>query len=100
VESGDCLKNIKFVDSRELREASDLVGSTASYHFQNARKPEQTESSQGPGLLDAQLEIVRLTDHWKTEGNQSARFYDLLRGISSTLDSQRVYHSLLQELAA
>ena len=100
VEGADCLKNIKFVDSRELNEASDLVGSTASYHFQNARRPEQTaESSQGPGLLDAQLEIVRLTDQLENRRKSIGQFYDFLRGISSTLDSQRVYHSLLQEFS-
>src|SRR6202008_471482 len=37
--SGECLKNVKFIDSRELEQAAELVGSTASYHFRNARKP-------------------------------------------------------------
>src|SRR5258707_15798662 len=65
VETGDCLKNIKFIDARELEQAADLVGSTAAYHFQNAQKPDRQPAhvSEGPPtLLDAQLEIVRLTD--------------------------------------
>jgi len=100
VETGECLKNIKFVDTRELREAADLVGSTASYHFQSARKPEQrVESAHGAGLLDAELEIVRLTDQLENRRKSIGQFYEFLRGISANLDSQRVYHSLLQEFS-
>ncbi len=98
VESGDCLKNIKFIDARELEQAADLVGSTASYHFQNARKPDlqPVHVSQGPPtLLDAQLEIVRLTDQLESRRQSIGQFYEFLRTIASTLESQKVYESLL-----
>lgn len=102
VESGECLKNIKFIDARELTQAAELVGSTASYHFQNARKSEQqpANTAEGsPSLLDAQLEIVRLTDQLESRKRSIGQFYEFLRGIASTLDSQKVYHSLLEKFS-
>lgn len=102
VEGGDCLKNIKFIDARELNQAADLVGSTASYHFQNAEKSEDkhVEDKEGAiSLLDAQLEIVRLTDQIESRRRSISQFYDFLRGISSMLDSQKMYHSLLERFS-
>lgn len=102
VESGECLKSLKFIDARELAETADLVGSTASYHFQNARKAEPPADEVGrepSSLLDAQLEIVRLTDQLETRKRSIGQFYEFLRGISSTLDTQRVYHSLLEKFS-
>jgi diguanylate cyclase (GGDEF)-like protein len=101
VESGECLKNIKFIDERELNETADLVRSTASYHFHNARKSEQAADSAGgsSSLLDAQLEIVRLTDQLESRRKSIGQFYEFLRGVSSTLDSQKVYHSLLEKFS-
>ena len=102
VQSGDCLKSLKFIDARELTEAAGLVRSTASYHFQNARKPEQLPAAGDQGstsLLDAQLEIIRLTDQLESRRRSIGQFYEFLRGISSTLDSQRVYHSLLEKFS-
>lgn len=100
--SGDCLKNIKFIDARELEQAADLVGSTASYHFQNARKSDrqQAQVSEGPPtLLDAQLEIVRLTDQLESRRQSIGQFYEFLRTIASSLESQRVYESLLAKFS-
>jgi len=101
VESGECLKNIKFIEPRELTQAAELVGSTASYHFQNAQKFEQRAdtSEASPGLLDAQLEIVRLTDQLESRRRSIGQFYEFLRGIASTLESQKVYHSLLAKFS-
>jgi diguanylate cyclase (GGDEF)-like protein len=102
VESGECLKSLKFIDTRELAETADLVGSTASYHFQNARKAEPLADDGGlepSSLLDAQLEIVRLTDQLETRKRSIGQFYEFLRGISSTLDTQKVYHSLLEKFS-
>ena len=74
VATGECLKNIEFLDSRELRESADLVDSTASYHFQGASKmaqgPEIAQAS--PDLMDAHLEIIRLTDQLESR-NRSIR---------------------------
>jgi diguanylate cyclase (GGDEF)-like protein len=102
VGSGDCLKTIKFLDTRELVEAADLVGSTASYHFKTPRKS-QPQPAEGPTgsttLLDAQLEIVRLTDQLESRRRSIGQFYGFLRSISSSLDSQKVYHSLLEKFS-
>jgi ligand-binding sensor protein len=98
VESGECLKNIKFIDTRELMDAAEIVGSTALYHFRNARKTDQQSAKtvqDFPNLLDAQLEIVRLTDQLETRKRSIGQFYEFLRSIASTVDSQEVYHSLL-----
>ena len=96
--TGECLKNIKFIDSRELEQAAELVSSTASYHFRNARKSDRQlmEAPSGPPtLLDAQLEIVRLTDQLETRKQSIGQFYEFLRTIASTLESTKVYDSLL-----
>ncbi|MEK6324721.1 MAG: diguanylate cyclase [Acidobacteriota bacterium] len=102
VESGECLKNIKFIDARELTQTAQLVGSTASYHFPNTRKAVQPPPNTAEGsltLLDAQLEIVRLTDQLESRKRSIGQFYEFLRGIASTLDSQKVYQSLLEKFS-
>ncbi len=102
VGSGDCLKTIKFLDRRELIDAADLVGSTASYHFTGARWFQQQPAAVGgesTTLLDAQLEIVRLTDQLESRRRSIGQFYGFLRSISSSLDSQKVYHSLLEKFS-
>ncbi len=101
VATGECLKNIEFLDSRELREAADLVDSTASYHFQGASKmaqgPEIAQAS--PDLMDAHLEIIRLTDQLESRNRAIAQFYDFLRSVASSLDSQKVYHAVLAKFS-
>jgi diguanylate cyclase (GGDEF)-like protein len=96
--SGECLQNIKFIDSRELEQAAELVSSTASYHFRNAGKSGRVlaKATAGPPtLLDAQLEIVRLTDQLESRKQSIGQFYAFLRTITSTLESQKIYESLL-----
>ncbi|HKS42489.1 MAG TPA: diguanylate cyclase [Blastocatellia bacterium] len=101
VATGECLKNIEFLDSRELREAADLVDSTASYHFQGASKmaqsPEIAQAS--PDLMDAHLEIIRLTDQLESRDRSIAQFYDFLRSVAASLDSQKVYHAVLAKFS-
>lgn len=101
VDSGECLKNIKFIDARELAAAAELVGSTASYHFQNSRKNDlQAGLFEGPAnLLDAQIEIGRLTDQLESRKQSIAQFYEFLRSIAATLESQKVYESLLRKFS-
>lgn len=102
VQTGECLKNIKFIEMRELTQAAQLVGSTASYHFQNARSTAHQPANSNAGslaLLDAQLEIVRLTDQLEIRKRSIGQFYEFLRGIASTLDSQKVYQSLLKRFS-
>lgn len=98
VTSGECLKNVKFVDARDLREAAELVDSSASYHFHEANKAESQPagiSQASPELMDAHLEIIRLTDQLESRKRAISQFYDFLRVVASTIDSQKVYHSVL-----
>jgi len=102
VESGECLKNVKFVELRDLIQAAGLAASTASYHFQNAGKPDQrsAEKLEAPSsLLDAQLEIARLTDQLESRRRSIGQFYAFLRGIASTLESNKIYESLLAKFS-
>lgn len=102
VENGECLKSVKFLEPRELSHAADTVGSTAAYHFRNASKseaPKGSEQQSAPGLLDAQLEIARLTDQLENRKRSIGQFYTFLRGIASTLESQKVYESLLAKFS-
>jgi len=102
IESGESLKNIKFNDVRELDQTAELVGSTASYHFKNSHKPEpppEVVSVPSPTLLDAQLEIVRLTDQLESRKLSIGQFYEFLRGTAATLESQKVYPSLLEKFS-
>ena len=52
-----------------------------------------------PTLLDAQLEIVRLTDQLESRRQSIGQFYEFLRTIASSLESQRVYESLLAKFS-
>jgi diguanylate cyclase (GGDEF)-like protein len=102
IASGESLKNIKFNDVRELDQTAELVGSTASYHFKNSHKPEpppEVVSVPSPTLLDAQLEIVRLTDQLESRKLSIGQFYEFLRGTAATLESQKVYPSLLEKFS-
>lgn len=102
VQTGECLKNIKFIEPRELTQTAQLVGSTASSHFHNAGKAVHQPPNAAEGsltLLDAQLEIVRLTDQLESRKRSIGQFYGFLRGIASTLDSQRVFESLLERFS-
>ena len=103
IRSGEGLKNLKFVDSRDLRETGELVASTAQYHFERppAIEPRiHREPDMGPDLLDAHLEIIRLADQLETQNRSMAQFFDFLRGVASNLDSQRVYQSALVKFSA
>jgi len=101
VDSGECLRNIKFLDTRELADAAELVRSSASYHFQRSKRPfiSQARNVEGKSLLDAQLEIARLTDQLESRKRSIGQFYEFLRGIASTLDSQKVYQLLLEKFS-
>lgn len=99
--SGDALRNVKFIDSRDLREAAELVASTAEYHFQTAARavarPEETKAS--PDLLDAHLEIIRLADELESKNRSISSLHEFLRGVTTSLDSQKVYPSVLAKFS-
>src|SRR5689334_24188376 len=103
VRNGECLKNIKFLDARDLAQAAELVDSTANYHFHTALPAAEPAASGNPSaspeLLDAHLEIIRLTDQLETRKRAIAQFYDFLRGVASSLDSGRVYQTVLAKFS-
>jgi diguanylate cyclase (GGDEF)-like protein len=101
VQSGDCLKNINFSSAAELRSAVELVASSVKYHFHTAPRtdPKSSDKSEAPpDLLDAHLEIIRLTDQLESKKQSLAIFYEFLREVASSIDSKKVYASLLAKL--
>lgn len=102
VASGEGLRNVKFLDSRELRETSQLVVSAAESHFQisnhNGLAPELDETEASPDLLDAHLEIIRLSDQLESKNRATSQFFEFLRSIASSLDSQTVYVAVMEKL--
>jgi len=101
VANGECLKNVKFLDARDLKQAAELVDSTASYHFHSAPRAAAPAASPqtSPELLDAHLEIIRLTDQLETRKRAIAQFYNFLRGVAASLDSGKVYQSVLAKFS-
>lgn len=97
IANGESLKSIKFIEPREFAEAAALAGSTAAYHFHNARKDAGRQVSST--ALDSQLEIDRQTDQLESRRQSIGRFYEFLRSIASTIDSQKVYQSLLEKFS-
>jgi diguanylate cyclase (GGDEF)-like protein len=103
IRSGEGLRNIRFVDRREFSEAAELVASTAQYQFHNHRaveRPMRVEPETQPELLNAHLEIIRLADQLESKNRSMAQFFDFFRGVSSSLESQKVYQSALARFSA
>ncbi len=114
VQNGRGLKNIKFISARDFDDTAQLVVSTAESQFQSAQLPSddsvsmadktdipallEPKSEASLHLLDAHLEIIKLSDQLDSRNRAIARFQDFLKSIASSLDSQRVYQSLLIKL--
>jgi len=107
VESGQCLKSIRFVNARELRDSAQLVASSAEYHFQSAPAQADNRAGASPGeesetpreLLDAHLEIIRLADQLEIQKKSIAQMKDFVRSVAPLLDSPRLYTSLLAKMS-
>jgi diguanylate cyclase (GGDEF)-like protein len=102
VRRGECFGNVAFADARELREAADLVSSAIEYHSQAGGPAETVQTAEPdmrPALMDAHLAIIRLADQLESKNRSIAHFYDFLRGVAATLDSQKVYHSVLAKFS-
>jgi diguanylate cyclase (GGDEF)-like protein len=102
VANGECLKNIKFLDARDLKQAAEMVESTASYHFHSAQPAEPPAAGNpqtSPELLDAHLEIIRLTDQLEIRKRAITQFYNFLRGVAASLDSGKVYQTVLAKFS-
>lgn len=101
--AGSCLRNIKFMDAEELTDASKLVSSTAQYQPPQPSRPNGALA--GPlnaprHLLDAHLEIIRLTDELENRKQALANLFDVLRGTPSAVDPRRSYDYMLGKLGA
>ncbi|HXG63803.1 MAG TPA: diguanylate cyclase [Blastocatellia bacterium] len=102
VRPDDWLSNVKFLEERELREAAELVASNVEYHFKLTHRagPErEAEPEARPDLLDAHLEIIRLSDQLESKNRALAHLYDFLSDISHTVDSQHVFAAILEKLS-
>src|SRR2546423_14506467 len=69
VNSGECLKNVKLLDARDLQQAAEVVDSTASYHFHSvpaAATPAPAGPQASAEPLDAHLEVIRLPHQLET----------------------------------
>jgi diguanylate cyclase (GGDEF)-like protein len=101
VRSGESLRNVSFAGVRELSQAAALVDSSAEAHFssRDAAPPVARDANDvSPGLLDAHLEIIRLTDQLESRRVALDRLHDFLRGVASTLDSRRAYQLILMKV--
>ena len=102
VATGECLKSVKFADPRGLREAAALIGSSAARSLRvedagNARLVESDASSSE--MLDARREIVYLRDQLESRKQSFNQFYEFLRTVASTLDSQQTYEAVLTKFS-
>jgi diguanylate cyclase (GGDEF)-like protein len=102
VRTGQSLKNIKFTHPRDLRDSAELVTSTAQCHFQSARlapAPRPVEGvKNGQSNHNSQLDVSEQSDELEIRNRSIARFYDFLRTVASTLDSQKIYPAMLAKL--
>lgn len=98
VASGECLKNVKFADPRGFREAAELIGAAAASHLGcnvSGPSPIAAETGASRDLVDAQREIVHLKDQLENRKQSFNQFYEFLRSVASTLDTQQTYDSVL-----
>ena len=92
-----------FADPRGLRKPPDVIGSAAAHHLD--RKSSSLDS--GPAataavssdLGDAQSEIIRLRDQLEIRKQSFNQFYEVLRSVASTLDSQQTYDAVLAKFS-
>lgn len=103
VQEGACLKNVLFSDGRELREIAELTVTAAQNHFHNS-VPHTTHDASAepeapPELLDAHLEIIRLSDELQSTNRALHQFQEFLQSIATSLDSEMVYTDVLTKFS-
>lgn len=102
VATGECLKSVKFADPRGLREAAVLAGSTARHHLRGKEPATAHSVEPAPAsneMLDARREIVYLREQLESRKQSFNQFYEFLRTVASTLDSQQTYDSVLAKFS-
>jgi diguanylate cyclase (GGDEF)-like protein len=102
VASGECLASVRFADSRGLREAAETIGAAAAHHLKgdaSGHSHPATRAADSSDLVDAQREIVHLKDQLETRKQSFNQFYEFLRSVAATLDSQQTYDSVLAKFS-
>ena len=102
VASGECLNSVKFADARGLREAAARVLSSAARCLgdETASQPQVTQSvAPSTEMIEARREIVYLRDQLESRKQSFNQFYEFLRTVASTLDSQQTYDSVLMKFS-
>jgi diguanylate cyclase (GGDEF)-like protein len=102
VQNGDCMKNVLFSDPRELREVAELVTTTGQLYFQNSAAPPAAAPvapEATPELLDAHLEIIRLSDELQSTNRSLHQFQEFLQSVATSLDSEMVYRDVLAKFS-
>ncbi|HYL98654.1 MAG TPA: diguanylate cyclase [Blastocatellia bacterium] len=101
VQSGEALQNVKFHDAREFELALDLVASSVENHRPSASRTIHKAGLNGPKrLLDAHLEIIRLTDELESKNHALSRLYEFLHDVSSVSDGKHDYTWVLNKLGS
>jgi diguanylate cyclase (GGDEF)-like protein len=95
-----CLHNIKFMDAHDLTEAAELVASTLQYEPGSASSLSAGPLDAPRRLLDAHLEIIRLTDALENKNLAMAQLYDFLHTAASAGEPKRGYDYMLAKLSA
>jgi diguanylate cyclase (GGDEF)-like protein len=102
VATGECLKSVKFADPRGLHETAERIEASASHHLRAKEsqgsspvKPEQASND----MLEANREIVYLRDQLESRKRSFNQFYEFLRTVATTLDSQETYNAVLAEFS-
>ena len=104
VETGQCLRNIKFLDRREMGQAAQLVVSSAAAASAELGRgaPDvrrSRETTRVPKrLLDAHLEIIRLSDQLESRDRTAAQLSSFLSEVASAREPGSVYDSMLESL--
>src|SRR6185436_3734697 len=93
--------SVKFADAHGLREAAVLTGSAARHQLR-AGDPAGAHTDSVPAsneMLDARREILYLRSQLESRKQSFNQFYEFLRTVASTLDSQQTYDSVLAKFS-
>jgi diguanylate cyclase (GGDEF)-like protein len=99
IADGRALSKVKFASQREMAEAQRLVIAAAQFHLKASRGGAEA-SADTSHLLDAHLEIIRLTDELTRKTQAIARVTEFLQHVTLALDPTVDYDTILGKLGA
>jgi diguanylate cyclase (GGDEF)-like protein len=99
IADGKALSKVKFASEREMAETQRLVIAAAQFHSKPSRGGSETSAPTGH-LLDAHLEIIRLTDELARRTQAIARVTEFLQHVTLALDPTVDYDNILGKLGA